>query len=363
MKNKNQKKSNWITQDLVCHEKKMNYKAVRNYKNLSVWLFTIIMIISLRAYPVIAQQLHSMPSFVVGNSLHQNQDKGIKVFGGIYRPESCTYDARRGLIIVPSRGEPESAQANDGWVSLLNHDGSLHTIQWIGSQNPDQRKSLSPSLMLNEPLGSDIMNDILYIADYISDTGKEKASHAFIHEFDMNTGKLLKEILIKNAPWINDLAVTEDGTIYATQTGDMGTNPDPESWAVWKITPDGQPSIFGRGKPLNQPNGIAIDQEGNIVVVNTGNADVLTFSKDGKLLRTETAAQPGSDGLVILPNGTKYISSVLHGGISRIRPGKPAELIAQNIPEAASMCYDSGANQLVVPMASQSALVFIPLDK
>jgi hypothetical protein len=44
------------------------------------------------------------------------------------------------------------------------------------------------------------------------------------------------------------------------------------------------------------------------------------------------------------------VSSVQNGGVSRIRPGRPAELIARNIPSAASMCYDAGANQLVVPM-------------
>ena len=43
-----------------------------------------------------------------------------------------------------------------------------------------------------------------------------------------------------------------------------------------------------------------------------------------------------------MPDGTKYVSSVLNGGVSRIRPGQPAELIAQNIPNAASMCYDAG---------------------
>jgi hypothetical protein len=48
--------------------------------------------------------------------------------------------------------------------------------------------------------------------------------------------------------------------------------------------------------------------------------------------RTEEAAQPGSDGLVIMPDGTKHVSSVTQGGVSRIRPGAPAELIARNIP-------------------------------
>ena len=89
---------------------------------------------------------------------------------------------------------------------------------------------------------------------------------------------------------------------------------------------------------------------------------MLTFSPAGQLLRTETAVQPGNDGLVILSDGTKYVSSVQNGGVSRIRPGRPAELIAKNIPSPASMCYDAGANQLVIPMNANNGLAFIPLN-
>jgi len=55
------------------------------------------------------------------------------------------------------------------------------------------------------------------------------------------------------------------------------------------------------------------------------------------------------------------VSSVLNGGVSRIRPGQPAELIARNIPNAASMCYDAGGNQLVIPMNPNNGLAFVPL--
>ena len=125
---------------------------------------------------------------------------------------------------------------------------------------------------------------------------------------------------------------------------------------------DGTASIFVQGAPLRQPNGIAFDPQGNIVVVNIGNNEVLTFSPDGKLVKTENAAQAGNDGLVIMPDGTKYVSSVMNGGVSRIRPGQPAELIARNIPNAASMCYDAGAKQLVIPMNPNNGLAFVPLN-
>src|SRR5690606_12400130 len=130
---------------------------------------------------------------------------------------------------------------------------------------------------------------------------------------------------------------------------------------IYRVRPDGTADVFLEGAPLNRPNGIAFDGDGNLVAVNVGNADVLTISPTGELLRTEHAAQPGSDGIVIMPDGTKYVSSVVAGGVSRIRPGQPAELIATGIPSAASMCYDSVANQLVIPMNPNNGVALVPL--
>lgn len=285
----------------------------------------------------------------------------VKVFGSVYSAESCSYDAGRGLIVVPSRGVPQGVQANNAWVSLVNHDGSVHTARWIGVQVPAQRASLTPPLVLNEPFGSDIAAGKLYVADRDGGTGPADPSVAVVRRFDLRTGAPAGQVRVAASTGFNDIEVAEDGTIYATQTGDFGARPDSSTWQLWKITPDGTASVLVRGAPLAAPNGVALDPQGNVVVVNVGNADVLTFSPAGRLLRTETAAQPGSDGLVILRDGTKYVSSVIHGGVSRIRPGRPAELIARNIPNAASMCYDAGANQLVIPMNANNALAFVRL--
>ena len=170
------------------------------------------------------------------------------------------------------------------------------------------------------------------------------------------------EVKIEGSPWINDIEVAPDGTIYASNTGVGGKEPQPDSWQIWKVAPDGVASVWIQGAPLNQPNGIAFDTEGNVVVVNIGNDEVLTFAAaDAKLLKTEKAAQPGNDGIVVLPDGTKYISSVMNGGITKLTPDGTASLIAENIPSAASMCYDAGAEQLVVPMNANNGLAFISL--
>ena len=285
----------------------------------------------------------------------------VKMFGAIYSAESCSYDATRGVIVVPNRGVAQNVQTNNAWISFINHDGSVHTARWVGIQNPgDQRSNMKPALVLNEPLGSDIANGVLYLADRDGGTSPTDPAVSVIRKFDMKTGAPAGEIKVDKSTGFNDIEVADDGTIYATQTGAGGQNPDATTWQVWKITPSGQASIFVQGAPLRQPNGVAFDEKGNIVVVNIGNSDVLTFSPDGKLLKTETAAQPGNDGLVIMKDGTKYVSSVQQGGVSRIRDGK-AELIARNIPNAASMCYDAGANQLVIPMNPNNAIALVPL--
>ena len=321
-----------------------------------------------------AQQPQGPQPFVVGNRLglpmvpaadgaFEPMSANVKVYGAIYSAESCSYDAASGLIVVPNRSVGQNVQTNNAWVSLINHDGSVHTARWIGVQNPgEQRTTMRPALVLNEPSGSDIANGMFYVSDRDGGTTPTDPLVAVVRRFNMQTGAPAGEFRVDRSTGFNDIEVADDGTIYATQTGAGGPTPDPASWQVWKIAPDGAASIFIQGAPLRQPNGIAFDPQGNIVVVNIGNTEVLTFSTRGQLVKTENAVQAGNDGLAILPDGTKYVSSVQNGGVSRIRPNQPAELIARNIPSPASMCYDAGANQLVIPMNANNALAFIRLN-
>ena len=258
-----------------------------------------------------------------------------RVYGGFNFAESCSYDPIRDLYVVPSAGDRSEGAPDAGYVSLVNPDGSAHTLQWIGASRE--------GLTLSNPLGGDIVNDVLYLAD-----------GNVIRSFDMRSGRPLRNALVSDMTRFNDVAVAPDATIYASHTR------DPER--VYRIRPDGSSSVFVDGAPLSQPNGVAFDPDGNIVVVNIGSDDVLTFSTSGRLLRTEHTVDPGNDGLVILPDGTKYVSSVRNGSVSRIRPGMDAELVASGIPSAASMCYDPRRSRLMIPMNPWNALAFIELN-
>lgn len=259
----------------------------------------------------------------------------VKVYGSFRFAESVTYDEMRDLIVVMNAGVAQELEPNDGYVSLLNPDGTVHTAKWIGATRD--------GLTLNHPLGSCIQGKTLYAADI--DT---------VRTFDMATGRPGRAFAVEGATFLNGIGVAKDGTIYVSNTR------PPE--CVFKITPSGEVSKFVDGKPLAMPNGVAIDPRGNIVVVNIGDNAVLTFDPSGKLIDTEHAAEGGNDGLVILPDGTKYVSSVRFGSVSRIRPGQKAEIIAAGIPSAASMGYDPKQRQLIIPMNPNNAVAFIKLD-
>jgi sugar lactone lactonase YvrE len=260
----------------------------------------------------------------------------VKVYGSFRFAESCTFDPARNLILAMNAGNAETIEKNDGFVSLINPDGSVHTSKWIGATRD--------GLTLNQPLGSAIANGVLYAADI--DT---------VRSFDLKTGAPKAAVTIPEANVLNGIAAASDGTVYVSNTR------DPQR--IYKVTPDGKSSIFVNGAPLAQPNGVALNPAGDIVVINIGDNSVLTFDKNATLIKTEHSNQSGNDGLVVLPDGTKYVTSVRFGSVSRIRQGKDAEIIASGIPSPASMCYDSKQNQLVIPMNNNNALAFIKLGK
>jgi len=168
----------------------------------------------------------------------------------------------------------------------------------------------------NRELGSAIANGTLYAADI--DT---------VRSFDLKTGAPKAAVTIPEANVLNGIAAAARA-VYVSNTR------DPQR--IYKVTPDGKSSIFVNGAPLSQPNGVALDPAGNIVVINIGDNTVLTFDKSAKLIKTEHSNQSGNDGLVVLSDGTKYVTSVRFGSVSRIRPGKDAEIIASGIPSPAS---------------------------
>ena len=296
-----------------------------------------LLCVSLAGYfsPAISQE------FSIGGPLGANNQAGnfvamsdnVTVYGSFVFTESCTFDPERNLILAMNRGNAEGS--DDGFVSLINPDGSVHTSKWIGATRD--------GLELRDPIGSAISNGVLYTADNGS---------RHVRSFDLLTGAPMEAVAIPGEGFINGIAATADGTAYLTDTG---------QGRIYEISSDGDVSVFAEGAPLNSPNGLAMDNDGNVVAVNIGDSAVITYSPNGDVVKQEAAIEGGNDGVVVLQNGTKYVSSVRFGSVSRIDNSGNAQIIARGIPSAASMCYDSTQHQLVIPMNPNNSLAFIRL--
>jgi sugar lactone lactonase YvrE len=308
-----------------------------NAKGTYLGLGSLLLAASLSAQLALSQEFQAGGPLGTVNESGQSvaMTDNVRVYGSFRMAESCTFDPDRNLIVAMNAGVAEEQQANDGYVSLINPDGSVHTSKWIGATRD--------GLTLNQPLGSAIGNGLLYTVD-----------QDVVRTFDLESGEPGDSFSVPGATFLNGIGVTDDGTIYVSNS----LNPE----QIVKIMPNGQASVLVEGPPLAIPNGVAIDTDGNVVVVNIGNNAVLTFSPDGELVQTERAVEGGNDGVVVLEDGTKYVSSVRYGSVSRISPGQSAVVIAAGIPSAASMCYNSVQNQLVIPLNDNNALAFISLE-
>ena len=233
-------------------------------------LFSIVLVV-----PLTAQEFSTGDPIGATNEagVWQSMSDNVKVFGSFHFSESCTFDPNKNLILAMNtgnRGDNDAGVAasgsasNDGYVSLINPDGSVHTPKWIGATRD--------GLELYDPLGSAVKDNVLYTVD---------SGH--VRLFDLATGRPMRSIPVPDSTILNGIAVADDGTVYASNT----RNPE----QMWKVTANGDVSLFADGPPLVQPNGVAIDQDGNIVVVNVGDNAVITYNPNGDVIRTEHAAE------------------------------------------------------------------------
>ena len=127
----------------------------------------------------------------------------VKVYGSFRFAESCVHDPERNLIVVMNAGVPQTMEENDGYVSLLHPDGSVHTAKWIGATRY--------GLILNHPLGSALQGGVLYAADI-----------DVVRTFDIKTGKPGRAYSVEGASFLNGIAVNKDGTIFVSNTRPEG---------------------------------------------------------------------------------------------------------------------------------------------
>ncbi len=115
----------------------------------------------------------------------------------------------------------------------------------------------------------------------------------------------------------NDLAIAEDGTIYAS-------DPDWENnrGQIWRITPQGQIALLA--KDLGTTNGIEVSPDGKTLYVNESvQRNIWAFDlRDSELKKTLVATFPdhGLDGMRCDVDGNLYIARFGKGTVVKLSP-------------------------------------------
>jgi hypothetical protein len=260
---------------------------------------------------------------------------------GLSAPESVLYDIESDVYLVSNvNGSPGDADDN-GYISRISPEGRMLDPKFIDGAKDD--------VQLNAPKGMAIAAGVLYVADLDR-----------IRKFDVQTGKPLGAITQKGVTFANDVASGPDGTIYFTDTGIKLTAKGADRTgtdAVYKIVKD-QVRVVARGRNLNGPNGLIVDESG-VWVVTAGGKELYNV-KSGSKAKTQELPSGVLDGIVKTHTGTFYISSWEKNQVFAGAPGE-AFTVAFEAKSPADIGYDVKRNRLLIPLMTENALQIQPL--
>ena len=226
--------------------------------------------------------------------------------------ESALYDAQADVIYISSGNTNASEKDNDGFISVINTDGTIRDLKWVEDN-------------LHAPKGMALLDGKLYVTDIDE-----------VKIIDVASATIERTIPVENAVFLNDVA-TDGEQIYFS---DMRAN------TIYALTVDGDYTAVATNTP--SVNGLEC-HDGHLYALD--GEGLKKFSKDGNYTQELINAEvTGGDGLVIL-NDSTFVASRWHGEIFFIR-GEETTVILDTQEEksnTADIGFVTGKNLIIVP--------------
>lgn len=262
---------------------------------------------------------------------------------GFDGPWSALHDVATDVYLVSNVSGDLAAKDGDGYISRLRPDGGMQR-HWI--------RGGVGGVTLHAPKGMAIVAGVLHVADVDC-----------VRRFDAASGAPRGETAIPGASFLDDVAVGPDGGVYVTDRGCDAAMRATGTDAIWRLGPDGPPTVLARGVALGQPSALVARPQG-LYVVSWRDG---TFAQiDYRGVRTELATAPTArltglvrrerDGvaawLAASQAGRCLYRFDATGGVQRL-PGEPTE--------AGDLALDIGRDRLLVPLFAADRLEIVPL--
>jgi sugar lactone lactonase YvrE len=254
------------------------------------------------------------------------------------QPESVVQDPATGAIYVSNIAGAIMQKDGNGFISKLRPDGTFIAREWLKG--------------LNAPTGLALHDRTLYVADVDE-----------LVEINIASGEITNRYEAKGAIFLNDVAVGEDGTVYASDTP-MNT--------IWRLK-DGSLEPWLANDDLNGPNGLLV-QGGKLIVASFGKVPsegqkqelggILAIDlEDQSVSKLGDGAAIGNlDGLQALQPGVYLVTDWAAGGLYRVdAKGKSERLVKLN-KGSADLIYLPDKKTALIPIMLNNSLVVYALE-
>ncbi len=219
-------------------------------------------------------------------------------------PESVLFHKPSKRLFVSNIDGKGSAKDGNGFISILNLDGSVHTLRFMDG--------------LDAPKGLAIVGNKLFVTDITR-----------LVVFDINSGQQLEAFDVPSSDFLNDATAGENGNIYFS---------DSKNGTIFKLT--GQKvDVLLKDTLLKNPNGLYF-QKGKLMAVDFKTGVFYSINlKTKKLIRIADGFLSG-DGIEPLGNESWLISS-WPGELRLLHKNKDAKLLLDTKAEKVN-CADIG---------------------
>lgn len=257
---------------------------------------------------------------------------------GLAQPESVVYDPVTDVFYVSNINGAVMQKDGNGFIARLKPDGTVLERKWVTG--------------LNAPTGLALRDRKLYVADVDE-----------LVEVNAASGSITKRHKAKGAIFLNDVAIAEDGTVYATDTPMNG---------IWRLK-DGKFESWFANDDLNHPNGIVV-QGDKLIIASFGNlpsegqkqerAGLVAVSIEDKTISPLGKGEPigNLDGLEELAPGNYLVTDWGAGALYRVdAKGKVTELIDLN-QGSADLTTFPDKKTVLIPMMLDNTLAAYKLE-